>query len=208
MSFAKIRPRRGTATQWADANPVLVEGEMGIEVPDEGVGSGLVKFKFGDGVSAWNDLPYGVMNIGDYLSEDMLSEATDKIPTVKAVKEFVENTHKIYNVGGLRLIPTGVGYEHETVFNYDPNVFNFKDYDKIAILIKVGDYVKSLDFYKSVNNNELLLDASVYVDENHYFSGFVKVSFNNNSVSTCCIRKGTGWSVNDNFVITNILARG
>lgn len=60
MSFAKIRPRRGTATQWSTANPILAEGEIGIEVPAEGVGTGEVKMKFGDGVTAWNDLPYGL----------------------------------------------------------------------------------------------------------------------------------------------------
>lgn len=62
MSFAKIRPRRGTADQWTNANPVLVEGELGIEVPNEGVGTGVCRMKFGDGVTAWTDLPYGDNN--------------------------------------------------------------------------------------------------------------------------------------------------
>ena len=60
MSFAKIRPRRGTANQWSNANPILAEGEIGIEVPSTGVGTGTVKIKFGDGSSHWNDLPYGI----------------------------------------------------------------------------------------------------------------------------------------------------
>ncbi len=56
--FAKIRPRRSTVTEWSVINPVLNEGELGIECPDSGVGTGLSKFKIGDGVTAWNDLPY------------------------------------------------------------------------------------------------------------------------------------------------------
>lgn len=56
--YAKIRPRRGTATEWALLNPVLVEGELAIEVPDNGVGTGLCKFKIGDGYKTWNELPY------------------------------------------------------------------------------------------------------------------------------------------------------
>lgn len=56
--YAKIRPRRSTATEWSILNPVLAEGEMGVEVPDSGVGTGLSKFKFGDGYTQWNDLPY------------------------------------------------------------------------------------------------------------------------------------------------------
>jgi len=56
--YAKIRPRRSTATEWSVLNPVLAEGELGIEVPDSGVGTGLSKFKLGDGYTQWNDLPY------------------------------------------------------------------------------------------------------------------------------------------------------
>lgn len=55
---AKIRPRRGTATEWSVLNSILQEGELGIECPDTGVGTGLCKFKIGDGTTQWNDLPY------------------------------------------------------------------------------------------------------------------------------------------------------
>ena len=55
---AKIRPRRSTATEWSTINPILQEGELGIECPDTGVGTGLCKFKVGDGYTQWNDLPY------------------------------------------------------------------------------------------------------------------------------------------------------
>lgn len=44
---------RGTAAEWASANPVLLDGEPGLETDTR-------KLKFGDGVTAWNDLPaYG-----------------------------------------------------------------------------------------------------------------------------------------------------
>ena len=58
MSYAKIRPRRGTKTEWNEINPVLMEGELGIEFPDSGVGSGKCKFKIGDGETRWGDLEY------------------------------------------------------------------------------------------------------------------------------------------------------
>ena len=93
MSYAKIRPRRGTASQWRTANTVLAEGEIGIEVPDGGVGKGLVKIKFGDGVTAWNNLPYGVIpgggndfSIDDYIVQNLETNATNKVPSVSAVK--------------------------------------------------------------------------------------------------------------------------
>jgi hypothetical protein len=51
MAIARIRLRRGTAAEWATANPVLADGEPGFE-KDTG------KEKVGDGIRAWVDLPY------------------------------------------------------------------------------------------------------------------------------------------------------
>ena len=41
--------RRGTATQWANANPILGSGEIGFET-DTG------QFKIGDNTLHWDDL--------------------------------------------------------------------------------------------------------------------------------------------------------
>lgn len=46
-----IKMRRGTAAQWQSANPVLSAGEMGFE-------SDTRKFKFGNGTTTWNAMPY------------------------------------------------------------------------------------------------------------------------------------------------------
>ena len=48
-----IQLRRGTAAEWTAANPVLAEGEIGIETDavDE-------RFKIGNGVDTWSVLPY------------------------------------------------------------------------------------------------------------------------------------------------------
>jgi len=46
-----IQFKRGDAFEWESINPVLESAEPGYEL-DTG------KFKFGDGVTAWNDLPY------------------------------------------------------------------------------------------------------------------------------------------------------
>ena len=58
MAYARIRPRRGTQYEWSSYNPVLAEGELAIQFPDTGIGTGLCKFKVGDGITAWNQLPY------------------------------------------------------------------------------------------------------------------------------------------------------
>jgi len=58
MGYKKFRPARGTKYEWETINPVLVEGEWVVEVPDSGVGTGLSKFKIGDGTNKYVDLPY------------------------------------------------------------------------------------------------------------------------------------------------------
>lgn len=47
----KILMRRGTASAWTSNNPVLSPGEFGIELD-------TLLIKVGDGVRAWNSLPY------------------------------------------------------------------------------------------------------------------------------------------------------
>ena len=86
--YYKIRPKSGTASQWATANTVLGVREIGFEVPTGGVGKGLVKMKMGDGVTPWNKLPYAIV---DGLSvtaivQNLDTDATDKVPSVSAVK--------------------------------------------------------------------------------------------------------------------------
>lgn len=58
MSYAKLRPRRSTKSEWELINPILMEGELGIECPDTGIGTGICKFKLGDGFKKWSELPY------------------------------------------------------------------------------------------------------------------------------------------------------
>ena len=47
----KLQLRRGTASQWTTTNPLLSEGELGLEL-DTG------KFKIGNGTQNWNALVY------------------------------------------------------------------------------------------------------------------------------------------------------
>ena len=47
----RIQLRRGGAQEWANANPTLAQGELGVEL-DTG------RIKIGDGVTAWNSLRY------------------------------------------------------------------------------------------------------------------------------------------------------
>ena len=48
----QIQLRNSTASEWTTADPVLAQGEMGIEIDTN-------QFKIGNGVDLWSDLPYG-----------------------------------------------------------------------------------------------------------------------------------------------------
>ena len=76
MSFYKIRPRGGTASQWSTANPILAEREIGYEYPAGGLGAGAVKMKMGDGVTPWNSLPYAEVPLIELLGPTEVSPAT------------------------------------------------------------------------------------------------------------------------------------
>lgn len=61
MAFAKIYPRGDIKSNWEFKNPILGRKEMGIEWEKE-IGKGSANIKFGDGVTGWNSLSYGVKN--------------------------------------------------------------------------------------------------------------------------------------------------
>lgn len=47
----QIQLRRDTSSNWTSVNPILAQGEIGIE-------TNTLKFKIGNGSTAWNSLAY------------------------------------------------------------------------------------------------------------------------------------------------------
>ena len=79
----KIQLRRGTAAQWVAANPVLAEGEIGVETDTK-------QFKIGDGLKEWTLLAYiatGNMDVASSNLDD-LADGVDykRIVAAKALK--------------------------------------------------------------------------------------------------------------------------
>lgn len=56
MPYIQFQFRRGSAAEWAAANPVLASGELGLE-------NDTKRIKIGDGATVWNLLPYGLGSI-------------------------------------------------------------------------------------------------------------------------------------------------
>lgn len=62
---SQIQLRRDTAANWTSANPVLAQGEFGVE-------SNTLKAKLGNGSTAWNSLAY----FGDVSTLDAVGDVT------------------------------------------------------------------------------------------------------------------------------------
>lgn len=72
--------RNGTAVTWTEVNPVLLEGEFGLEIDTK-------RGKYGDGVTPWNDLPYS-----DKPLRDMIEAEQQRISKVdKTLREHILN---------------------------------------------------------------------------------------------------------------------
>jgi hypothetical protein len=70
-----IQLRRGTSSEWTTANPVLLEGEIGIELNTS-------LYKIGDGVTAWNSLAYKPLRAID--EAGIIDFELSNIPTAPA----------------------------------------------------------------------------------------------------------------------------
>jgi hypothetical protein len=55
----RIEIRRDTSTNWNSVNPILLQGELGLELNTN-------KLKIGDGILHWNALPYFGEYSGDF----------------------------------------------------------------------------------------------------------------------------------------------
>ena len=131
MAYAKIMPRRGTNYDWTSINPVLAEGELAVEVPDSGVGTGLSKFKIGDGVTPWNNLPYAFNGAAASSIDGGSPTVFSIIQLRRASAALWESENPILNVGE-------PGYDmtnHALKFGDGVTPWNSLSYEK-ALLLK------------------------------------------------------------------------
>ncbi len=91
----KIQFRRDTSANWTSANPVLAQGELGLNLTTS-------QYKIGDGATAWNSLPYGALS-GAVGGLDLTATTDPSAPT-GAVTIYSKS------VGG-RIMPKWIGQE-------------------------------------------------------------------------------------------------
>ena len=142
MSFAKIRPRRGTLTDWVAENPILDQGEIALEYPNEGIGSGLSKMKIGDGIRHYSDLPYSL-------------DATSAASIIGG------------NVSSFNLIELRAGTETEWA-NIDPIIAeNEIVFDRTNNSIKIGDGIHRYSELNYINSGGTFITDYDFVNEDN-----------------------------------------
>ena len=98
----KIQHVRKLSTEWTSSNPVLSDGEIGYET-DTG------KFKFGNGTSGWNTLPYSSVQAGSTTVAGVV-QLTDSISSTSVITAATPNSVKIaYDLANTKASTTQVG---------------------------------------------------------------------------------------------------
>lgn len=111
-----MQQRRGTATQWTTANPVLAAGEIGFEID-------TYKFKIGDGVNQWGDLDY--FGASDDVLASLINAAPATLDTLGEIANALGNdaafansvlthTNATTNVHGIANTAALLTIEHAT----------------------------------------------------------------------------------------------
>jgi hypothetical protein len=81
----RIQFRNDTAANWSAANPVLMQGELGLE-------SDTRFYKIGDGLTAWNALPHAILRSLDEVTVALMEDqATPSIPDPGKLKFYAKS---------------------------------------------------------------------------------------------------------------------
>ncbi len=103
--------KRGTASRWAEVNPVLSAGEPGFVYDTH-------RLKIGDGVTPWNDLPYinEKMAVANYFNFNDFPNIGDPNVIYKASNELSLYQFNI-NTNTYEKLSSGVGIDNITIIN-------------------------------------------------------------------------------------------
>lgn len=157
MSYITIKLRRGTAAQWTAQNPVLDEGEVGLETDTR-------KFKVGTGAGAWTSLQYwGGSGGGATLFTDLTDVPQSytgqggKLVRVKADASGLEFYTLTIAAGDL---PSGIDAVKIGAGNVSNTEFGYLDGVTSAIQTQINAKQNSLGFTpENVANKSLNVDT-------------------------------------------------
>lgn len=124
----RVIQRHDTIARWQEVNPVLAEGEIGIET------DGAKGYKIGDGKTAWNSLPYPAnpANIVQEKGNDINAVMSQDAVT-RELTELESETGILFNIP----LQNRVGYF------YNGNTFSYSEFWRCTDL-DVSDYDKAI----------------------------------------------------------------
>ena len=103
-----IQIRRDTAANWTSANPVLAQGELGVE-------TNTLKFKVGDGTTTWSSLNY-LIDAANYVTLTGTQTLTNKTLTAPILTTPVLGTPTSGQLSGCTVDGTdAVGFRNTPV---------------------------------------------------------------------------------------------
>lgn len=200
----RIQFRRDALAQWSKINPVLLEGEVGFVLDDPN------KYKVGDGIHAWNDLPLRgfngnvANNVGD--SEDsVISQkfASSLASTFDVSSSLPAREHKYYSSAWRRVSRDASAGEYDAPSTYQiGDKCNMPDdstysYEALEVVTGVPPYTKATDNKYNLSEAIAALPAILrrqgihvgFIDYNNEFQ--IWESINSSFTSTA------GWQQSD-----------
>lgn len=168
----RIQFRRDTAARWTSINPILQEGELGLETD--------TRFcKIGDGVHAWNELQYSTAfhNITHELGTDenlVLSQKGAKVAIDNLKTEIDEDVNNVETkiddfikqhsgIQSFSSIVLSADILHSTTINQSGSIVYVRSAKRFAYLVGTSYYGNwtaqpSVDKYLNSNRSAILTD--------------------------------------------------
>jgi len=186
-----IQVRRGTTSEWINANPTLSAGEWGLD-------TSLRKYKIGDGLTAWNSLPYA----------SILPNSSDLVGTSGIGINFSATT-------GTPVTVSVTGILASQVLDFSQAVDNVINIESIQDIVASGDHLTTgflrngtgIVINYDDSSNFVSINVSGYSLLNHTHSSSDITDFNEatqdaigtNAGSSGFLRNGSGlaWTYDD-----------
>jgi hypothetical protein len=106
---SRIQLRRGLASEWTTANPVLAEGEMGLELDTK-------LHKIGDGITNWINLQYSIGNKSTIGLGNVDNTSDMNKPISTAVQHYINDAGVLLSykadISSLAQVATSGDYNH------------------------------------------------------------------------------------------------
>ena len=145
--LVRIRQKSDTAEGWLASNPILLYGELGIEIDTQLI-------KIGDGVTPWSGLPYV---LADQIMDLVDNKANKDLSNVSALTSTVKDT-------------LGIATKNHATGStiYGPASTNNYGHVRTSGITGSGHYVQSQRAYGATNN----LNSSSYLYAGNHLINF------------------------------------